>query len=495
LLPLLTVALFLGGCAVGPDYEIPAVLVPPAWGTGNEPQPVPAPKLAQWWTRFQDPMLNSLIDEAVTGNLDVATAKARIREARASYRQSVGTLFPAASGSGSATRQKSGGGASGADRNDSDDGETAPASSPISTQYQAGIDASWEIDFFGKNQRAAEAAGYGIDAAEEELRLTLLTLVGDVASNYVALRGSQARIVLAKRTAATQRQTLALTRRRMEAGAASVLDVANATGQAHATEAGIPDLETACVEAQHRLSVLTGRPPVELAHRLKRSGPIPRPRFPMPAGVPADTLLARPDVHRAERQLAQSTARIGETEAARYPSINLVGNIATSGLSLGDLAKSSSIGWSFGPTLNVPIFQGGRLRAAVEVAQAQRDQNFLAYRTAILKALEDVENALVSLSQGRIRHHRLAAAVKAYREAATLSHSLYQSGATSFLNVLDAERSLYSAEDGMLQSRITLATSYVALNKALGGGWDGLIDASRPVVIDRMGPRLMATNP
>jgi NodT family efflux transporter outer membrane factor (OMF) lipoprotein len=429
-------------------------------------------------------MLNALIEEAVAGNLDVGTAKARIREARASYRQSVGTLFPTARGSGSATRQKSGGGSA------SDE-----SSNPITTQYQAGFDANWEIDFFGKNQRAAEAAGYGIDAGDEQLRLSLLTLVGDVASNYVALRGYQARIALAKRTAATQRQTVSLTRSRLEAGAVSALDLANATGQARATEAAIPDLEAAYAEAQHRLSVLTGRPPAELASRLRRSGPIPRPRFPLPSGVPADALLARPDVQQAERLLAQSTARIGEAEAARYPSVSLVGNITTTGLSLGDLAKSSSIGWSFGPTLNVPIFQGGQLRAAVAVAQAQRDQSFLAYRAAVLKALEDVENAIVALAQGRIRQRKLAAAVEAYREAATLSRSLYQSGATSFLNVLDAERSLYSAEDGLLQSRVTLATSYVALNKALGGGWDGFIDASRPEIIDAMGPRLMATKP
>lgn len=474
-------ALALGACAVGPDYMVPSLTLPKAYSEADSTQAAAKPLLSHWWARLDDPTLNALISEAVQGNLDVATAKARVREARATYRQSEGSLLPSLGGTSSATRRRTAAVTAG--------GSNTPAQT--STQYQAGFDASWEIDLFGKNQRGAEAAFYGIEAADEQLRLALLTLVGDIATNYVSARGFQARVALAQDTAKAQRDTAELTRTRFEAGAASAVDLANATGQARTTEAAIPSLTVSYAEAVHRLSVLTGRAPGDLTDRMKRRRPIPLPKLPMPVGIPADILLSRPDVRSAERQLAQATARIGQAEAAKYPTISLTGNVATSGLNVGDLAKSSSIGWSFGPSLTVPLFRGGQLQAAVEVAQAQRDQNFMAYRAAVLRSLEEVENALVALAQERLRYGKLVASAEAYRQAATLSRKLYESGSVDFLTVLDAERSLYSAEDSLVQSRITLANSYVALNKALGGGWDGGVDASTPEIVDQdMPPRL-----
>ncbi len=222
-------------------------------------------------------------------------------------------------------------------------------------------------------------------------------------------------------------------------------------------------------------------------------GPIPAARGTPPAGIPADVLVNRPDVRRAERQLAQATAKIGQAEAALYPSVSLTGKISTTALKTGDLAKNSSIGWSFGPTLSVPIFNGGELRAAVEVAEAQRDQSDAALRLAVLTALQDVENSLVNLAKERQRAGKLSAAATSYREAARLSRTLYQSGAASFLDVLDAERSLYSAEDTLLQSRVTATSSFVALNKALGGGWDRPVEVERKRVVDtNTGPHLRA---
>ncbi|TIU33323.1 MAG: RND transporter, partial [Mesorhizobium sp.] len=244
-------------------------------------------------------------------------------------------------------------------------------------------------------------------------------------------------------------------------------------------------------EAVHRLSVLTGRPPATLVGRLKRPTQIPTPRLPIPTGIPADILLTRPDVRMAERRYAQYTARVGQAEAARYPSVSLTGDISTAALKLGDLGKNSTIGWSFGPTLSVPLFNAGQLQAAVDVAKAQRDQYFIAYKSAVLTALEDVENTTVSLSQERIRNGKLASSAKSYGDAARLERTLYKAGETSLLDVLDAERSAYSADDTLLQSRVSIATDYIALNKALGGGWDGTIDSSKPEIIDaKTGPRL-----
>ncbi len=480
----LGVTALLGGCVVGPDYQSPIVKMPTHWGGKAQKTAAKPAQLAEWWKRLNDPLLDALVEEAVAGNLDVATAKAKVREARASYRQAVGTLLPSVDSSASATRSRT---------------ASVGAGASTGNQFQTGLDASWEIDLFGANRRSVEAARYGMDAAEEDLRNTLVTLIGDVATNYVEARGYQARIALARRTAASQRETAKLTRNKFEAGASSAVDLANASGQAASTEANIPDLETAYAEAVHRLSVLTGRAPAALNERMRKVKPIPRPKLPMPTGIPADILLTRPDVRLADRQYAQYTAKVGQAEAARYPSLSLTGDIATTGTRIGDLGKSSSISWSFGPSLSVPIFNGGQLKAAVDVAQAQRDQYFVAYRAAILTALEDVENAIVALAQERIKSGKLASATRHYREAASLASSLYQSGTQSFLDLLEAQRSYYSAEDSLIASQVAISTDYVALNKALGGGWNGAIDVSRPELADaNTGPRLAgrrAANP
>ncbi|PZA12870.1 RND transporter [Rhodopseudomonas palustris] len=477
-------AVLLGGCAVGPDYRTPLVATPAQWSRAGVATPAP-PVLPRWWTRLRDPTLDRLVVEAVDGNLDVATASARVREARASYRQAVGALLPTIANTKSARLAKGTGGTSAAPGGLNLGGPSSLVGSDGSSGlYQAGFDASWELDLFGANRRAVEAAAYGIDASDENLRAVLLTLVGDVASSYVEARGYEARIALAHRTALSQDETTTITRNRLAAGTASAVDLATATGQAAATRAVIPTLETAYAKTVHRLSVLTGRPPAALSALLARPKSIPAPKLPVPAGIPADVLLTRPDVQLAERRYAQSTARIGQAEAALYPSVSLAGNIATSGTRLGDLGRNSSISWSLGPTLTVPIFNGGKLRAAVEIAQAQRDQQFLAYQASVLTALKDVEDALVALSNERVRSRSLATSTTAYRQAVSLSQSLYRSGSSSFLDVLTAERSLYSAEDALLQSRVRIVSDYIALNKALGGGWDGEVDSLTPEVID-----------
>lgn len=473
-------ALLLSGCAVGPDYQTPDMPLSSHWRNANADTPSRPPELAFWWKKLGDPLLNQLVQDAIANNLDVRTSKAKVREARASYRQANGALFPTLDGSGSATRSKTAG--------------SNGTSGTVGNLFKAGFDAGWELDLFGANRRASEAAKYGLDAAEEELRATLLTLIGDVTTNYVQARGYQARIALARRTAASQDETAKLTRNRFQVGSSSGLDVANAEGQAASTAANIPTLQTALAASVHRLGVLTGREPTALTDRMSKSAGIPTPRLPIPTGVPATVLLARPDVRLAERQLAQSTARIGAAEAAKYPAVSLTGSIATSAAEFGDLGKNSSISWSFGPSLSVPVFNAGKLAAAADVARAQRDQSFLAYKASVLGALEDVENALVGFSQERIRLRSLQKSTDSYRNAASLSQSLYQTGAVSFLDVLDSERSLYSAEDSLIQSKVLLTTYYISLQKALGGGWSGDVDSSKPEVVDtNSGPRLALT--
>lgn len=467
-LALLAPSLGLSACAVGPDWTGAAVAVPPRYLRDAAP-PRPRGDLAHWWTGFGDPRLDRLIAEAVDGNLDVAAAQARVREARALRHEEVGALFPGLDGSSSLTRSKT--------------ATTGDGPGVVATLHRVGFDAAWEIDVFGGQARAVEAAARGQEAAESDLEAALLTLVGDVASTYVELRGHQARIALARRTAAAQREIADLTRAKAEAGSSSEVDVAKARALAASTEAGIPSLEIARAVAVHRLGVLVGRAPGGLAARLERSHGIPTLTRPIRPGLPADLLSRRPDIAAAERRLAQATARIGAAHAALYPSVGLAGSLSTTARKAGDLGKGSTIGWSWGPTLTVPIFAGGRLIAAVDAADARRDEAHVALGAVVLVALRDVEDALVSLSRERVRHARLAEAAAAYRRAAALSRALWRTGSTSFLDVLDTERSLHSAEDALVQSRVALSTDAVALAKALGGGWDDPV-ADRPGVVD-----------
>lgn len=469
-------ALGLTGCIVGPDYETPGLVMPAGFsGTKHDKSAAARPQLTEWWRQMNDPMLNQLIERAVASNLDVASAKARIREARAAYRQTTGDLLPSLDGSTSATRNKS-----------ASSGQT-----DIYSQYKGGFDASWELDLFGANRRAREAARYSEQAAEEDLKDTYVSLIGDVASYYVTARKYQALVALATQTARSQANTAQLTAKRQQGGDATGVDTATANGQAASTEADIPTYRIYYVEAVNRLGVLLGQAPSQIQASMDKQGKIPSPKRAPRLGIPADVLSSRPDIRLAERQLAQYTAKIGQAEAARYPSVSLTGDIATTASSLSDLGRTSTISWSFGPSVSIPIFQGGKLKAAVDVAKAQRDQYFIAYQSAVLSAVEDVENAVVALNQSQIRRAKLSVSVDAYRKATRLSHELNSEGATSLLDVLETERSLYSVEEDLIDSQADIATYYIALHKALGGGWSGDPRIETPAVVDsRTAPRI-----
>ncbi|MDH6259585.1 efflux transporter outer membrane subunit [Bradyrhizobium sp. BR13661] len=475
------VALLLGGalagCAVGPDYAGPPKPDLPAhWSATSYRRN--AGKLDRWWLRLRDPLLNRLIEEAVAANPDVAKAKAVVREARATVQQTAAGLFPSVSGTAEVTDNKTSAASAGVD------------SAPYAL-HQGSFDSTWELDLFGGTQRSVEAAVRSEQSAGEDLRNSLVTLIGDVASYYVEARGYQARIALAERTSVSQRDTEKLTRSKYDAGSGNAVDLSKATAQAASTEANVPTYRAALAADIHRLGILLGRPPDAIAALMARSAPVPAPRMPLPTGLPADLLTSRPDVASAERKLAQATAKIGAAEADRYPAVSVTGSVGTSALRVGDLAKYSSVSWSVGPSVTVPVFDAGKRLATVRIAEAQRDQAFATFHSTLLTALEDVENALVSLSQERVRATKLTEAAKNYREAAKLSRSLFETGSASFIDVLDAERSLYSAEDSLIQSKVSAAKDYIALAKALGGGWVEPVDVSTPIIVDtNTGPHL-----
>ncbi|PDT88839.1 RND transporter [Bradyrhizobium sp. Y36] len=479
----LALGVTLAGCAVGPDYSGPPQLDMPAHWSAQTASRRQTGTLDRWWLRLRDPLLGRLIEQAVEANPSVAKAKAVVREARATVQQTGAGLFPSVSGSASVTDNKTSAGSASAVA------DTAPY-----TLHQASFDSSWELDLFGGTARSIEAAVRGEQSAEQDLRDSLVTLIGDVAAYYVEARGYQARIALAQRTAVSQRDTEKLTRSKYEAGSGNAVDLAKATAQAASTEANVPTYRAALAADIHRLGILLGRPPDGVAALMARRAPVPAPRMPLPTGLPADLLMSRPDVAGAERKLAQATAKIGAAEADRYPAISLTGSVGTSALRAGDLAKYSSVSWSVGPSVTVPVFDAGKRLATVRISEAQRDQAFATFHSTLLTAFEDVENALVSLSQEHIRAAKLTEAAKNYREAARLSRSLFETGSASFIDVLDAERSLYSAEDSLIQSKVSAAKDYISLAKALGGGWSDPVDTSTPVIVDsNTGPHFRET--
>ena len=282
----------LAGCAVGPDYEQPALHIPDKWSNADSHNTQLPAQLSQWWARLSDPLLNALVSQAVEASLPVEMAKARVREARALLRDEAANLIPAGDGVASANRSRTAA------------GDSIPAST--SSEFRAGFDASWEIDLFGRYRRSVEGAQYGLEAAEEDLRNTMLVLIGDVALNYCLARAYQARAALARRAARSQRELARLTRSKYDTGTATTADVANAEALAAATEADVPSFEIVAARAVHRLGVLLGQPPSALIAQMRNGRPIPQPKLPLPVGIPADVLLTRPDVRMAERQLARA---------------------------------------------------------------------------------------------------------------------------------------------------------------------------------------------
>ena len=447
------------GCMVGPDYQRPAIDATARWSEAPEHN-VPAPaEPSHWWTSFNDAELDSLIDRAVAANLDIALAQARIRESRANRTIAAAPLWPSLSGTGSFTRSTQSENAGGR------------STQPVNT-YQAGFDATWELDVFGGSRRSVEASQATLEASYFDRGDVLLTLLGDVARNYIELRGFQRQLDVARNNLASQNDTLELTRARYKGGLASDLDVARAEAQVETTASQIPTLETSYKEAVHRLGVLLGAAPGTLTDELAPSRPIPVASAQIPEGLPSDVLRQRPDVRRAERQLASATAQIGVATADLYPKFSLVGSAGLESIKASDFFTGGSKLWSIGPSITWPIFQGGQIVATIEVRDAQAEQALITYRQSILTALEDVENTIVAYTRERVRRETLLAAVASNQRAVDLATSLYTRGLSDFLSVLDAQRNLLQAENDLAASETAVSTDLVALHKALGGGWD-----------------------
>ena len=461
-------ALLASGCAVGPNYHQPSVATPAHWGEPlNGGETNGAVSVAAWWENFQDSELDSLIERAVRSNLDLRIAQARVCEARAQYRIASADLWPTVDGSSSYARQRQ-------SKNQPLLGSMPlPPGVPFENDiYQAGFDASWEIDVFGGKRRATEAARAQVAATEFGRRDVLVTLLGEVARNYVEARGYQRQLEIARENIRAQEQTLAITQNRFTNGLANNLDVQQAATLLATTRASVPTLETALQVSIHRLGVLLGQPPDALQTELSSVAPIPAAPPEVPVGLPSDLLLRRPDVAQAERQLAAATANIGVAKADLFPKFYLTGVAGFQGVSADEWFTSGSQFWSVGPAVQWRIFDAGRIRANVRIQNARQEQALAIYEKTALSAFEDVENALVAYAKEQVRRRSLEDAVKSSQESLRLANQLYANGLSDFINVLDAERSLYQAQDALVQSDRTVSTDVIALYKSLGGGWD-----------------------
>lgn len=447
------------GCKVGPNFQKPQTNLPQSFTaislTNNQVVTTVSrtESLAEWWTNFNDPKLTDLIQRAIHTNLDLQIAKARIRQARASYRITKGGLLPGIGTSASYTRSY------------------VENSARDEDLFSAGVDAIWELDIFGGTRRSIEAAQANIVSAIESLRDIQVSLAAEVALNYIQLRSIQQQIAISKENLNAQQQTANITRKRLGAGFASALDVANADAQTATTESQIPRLEAAERQTINALSFLLATTPGELLKELSEPAQIPDPPQLVSAGLPSDLLRRRPDIRRAEANLHAATARIGVAVSDLFPRFSLLGSFNFQETDFGRLFTDPTRTGSVGPRVSWQIFQGGAIKANVKLQEALKDEAFINYQKTVLNAIAEVENALVSIAREQEHSNALYRAVMANRRAVQLAVKLYTEGQTDFINVLNAQRSLLATEDALVQSRRNIATAVVSLYKAVGGGW------------------------
>lgn len=470
---LLAISLLLAGCKVGPDYKRAEPPVPAQFGS-LEPgiatsEPLDAEHMKTWWRIFRDPVLDSLIERAIEGNLDVRIAESRVRQARAQRGVTLSEYYPEGEVDGSYQRYKTA-------ESELTSRSTTGAWTGVTRDrrfglYLLGFDASWEIDVFGGVRREMEAADADLAASREALRDTLVTLQGEVARNYIEVRALQLRLDIGRKDVKARRENVELNEAKFRGGLIPELDLARARGALGNAESTIPLLENALLTAMHRLAVLLGQEPMSLVKELSVKIDLPQVPENLPAGLPSDLLRQRPDIRRAERELAADTARIGISTADLFPRFSLTGSFGYQSLHVDELFNQGSNFWRIGPAIQWNILNLKRILSNIEVSKAVRDGSLAQYEKSVLAALEEVENALMSLSHEKRRVRVLNEAVRANGLAADLALERFQAGLESYLAVIDAQSALRTSQDQLAQSKKNTALGFIALYKALGGGW------------------------
>lgn len=440
----------LAACVVGEDYQPPQIDLPEKFASGAG-APVPDRALAPWWENFGDKRLNALVKRGLSENLDVRQAMERVIAAQA-VADAAGAPTDLDAALGAAVSGGSG--------------------SARVRSATAGLSASWLLDFVGRYRRSRESASARLDAAYADVDVARLVYLSNIVSAYIDARYFQERIALKKKELESRRYTLQSTRTLLSAGSATRLDVLQVEGLVNSTLSDLPPLETGFFRSAHRIATLLGLPAATLRAELSKGAPQPIPRARIASGVPADLLRIRPDIRSDERRLAAAVAEVGIAQAQMYPSVSLLGSVTATAVSPG----ASGSTWSFGPSIDIPILDNGRRRANVAVAEATARERYLAWRSTVLAAVEEVENALAAIGRDRRTIAAARNSVEAYEKALELALTSFVIGEATFLEILDAERSLATARTTLARSRRQLALDYVALNIASGGGYNAATD-------------------
>jgi multidrug efflux system outer membrane protein len=457
------------GCEVGPNYHQPKQSVPDRWDSPPTTQAsviVHEPtELKAWWTRFNDAELNSLVDRALSQNLDLQAAAERIHQARALLGIAKGELLPMLNSDGSYTR-------------------TGGGRQLWASSWVAGLNEVWQIDVFGGLRRATEQAGANLQAAEWDRRNVMVTVLGEVAADYITLRGNQQAVVIAKENLEVDTRNAKVARDKQRLGTGTALDIAQADAEVATTTAALESLEASTQQSIYAISVLLALPPTALNLELSASEKVPDPPGEVPVGLPSDLLRRRPDIRQAERQLAAATAGIGVAVAQLFPQFSLTGQLGLQARQI-SLQNWDNSFWSFGPSVTWSILDANVIRSQIDQQNAQTEQAATAYRQAVLNALLQVQNVLVAYAHEQHRRVALTDSVRLNQQAVELASKRYQQGQTDFLAVLDAERTLFAAQNALVLSNQTVGTDAVALYEALGGGWelDAERAATRPVAV------------
>ena len=459
---LLAVVLMLTSCMpVGPDYQPVELDAPETWHTelqgGLSAGPTNPKTLARWWDVLEDAQLSSLEERAVNGNLGLKDAQARVNEARAMRGISSAGFFPTLDATAAADKSRS-----------SESGGTGN----VTNRYAAGFDAGWEVDIFGGVRRSVEAAQANLEATQENLHGVLVSLSAEVALNYLELRTYQARLDTIEATISALQETYEINFSRYQSGLISELPVQESLRLLESARSRVPAFETGLEATKNRLAVLLGGFPGGLHEELAQRRQIPGLPATVLVGIPAETLRHRPDVRYAERNLAAQTARIGVATADLYPKFHLMGTLGLESIAAGDLFQSTSQTWGIGPGVRWRIFDAGAVRQNIQVQNARQEQALIFYEATLLRAQEEVENALVAYAKEQLSQESIAKASAAAEQAELLANDQYQAGLVNYSNVLDAQRALLLLRDELAQSNGAVTANLVRLYKAFGGGWE-----------------------
>ncbi|MEZ5324087.1 MAG: efflux transporter outer membrane subunit [Verrucomicrobiales bacterium] len=459
-------AVFLTGCtAVGPDFHKPDQAVSEKWSSSQAGLYETTKVNSHWWRVFKDPLLRTMIDSALRSNKDIEQAEARIREARALREVAASTLFPNIGTSASALKETI-----------SENGRIPAGAIPAIPRrrdvFETGFDASWELDIFGGTRRQVEAADARMAGIEEGRRAILLSVVAETARNYLELRGIQRQSGIIEKNLTLQQRTLDLTKDKLRVGVGTEVEVARAEGQLRATEALLPGLNAGIAAGAYRLAVLTGQRPSAVLEDLLKREPLPAPPDIVPVGIPSELLRRRPDIRRAEYELAAATADIGVATADLFPRFSLTGATGLEALHFSDLFQSGSVTARLGPQIRWPIFQAGRIRSNINATEARADAAAAAYEQTILTALSETETALERYGRELETRRKLQAAVVANQRAVDLTQQRFDTGSGTQFEVIDAQARLLAVESDLAKSDTASLTKLVALYKVLGGEWN-----------------------